>query len=175
MRLFLTRVCGRLAVAGTVLTLPSAGAAQTLTTGGTAVAQAPAATQKPPAAPAPPATQKPPAAPAPPATQNPPAPNTPAAAPPAAADALLAEDSLSLFTPRWNMFELSGRVSSVDGDPARWQRYQDLRDGLLFTEVRALQETADWNGSVTADNVGWRDQRFSGNYERIGVFRVSGL
>ena len=73
------------------------------------------------------------------------------------------------------MFELSGRVSSVDGDPARWQRYQDLRDGLLFTQGRVLQETADWNGSVTADNIGWRDQRFSGNYERIGAFRISGL
>ena len=82
-------------------------AGQTLTTSATALAspnpQAPAATQKPPVTPAPPATQKPPATPAPPAAQ------------PAAADALLAEDSLSLFTPRWNMFELSGRVSSVDG------------------------------------------------------------
>ncbi len=39
----------------------------------------------------------------------------------------LAEDTRSLFAPTWNMFQLSGRVSSISGDPARWQRYQDLR------------------------------------------------
>ena len=27
-------------------------------------------------------------------------------------------------------------MSSIAGDPARWQRYQDLRDGLLFTDAR---------------------------------------
>ena len=39
-------------------------------------------------------------------------------------------------------FSSSGRLSSVEGDPARWQRYQDLRDGLLFTDARLLRETA---------------------------------
>ena len=38
-------------------------------------------------------------------------------------------------------FQLSGRVSSIDGDAARWQRYEDLRDGLLFTGARAMRET----------------------------------
>src|SRR5262245_44203220 len=87
----------------------------------------------------------------------------------------LLDSSRSLFDPSWNMFQLSGRVSSVDGDPARWQRYQDLRDGLLFTTGRVLRETADWSASATADNVGWRDQRYSGWYERIGRFTVTGL
>ena len=73
------------------------------------------------------------------------------------------------------MFQLSGRVSSIAGDPARWQRYQDLRDGLLFTQGRVLRETPDWNGSFSADNVGWRDQRYSGSYERIGFLKISGL
>jgi hypothetical protein len=36
------------------------------------------------------------------------------------------------------MFQLSGRLSSIEGDPARWQRYEDLRDGLLFTTGRLL-------------------------------------
>ena len=156
MRLFLSRVCGLLTVAASVLALPIPGAAQTLTTAGTAVAS--------PDSQAPPATQKPPATPTPPATRR----HQPRSRRP---DAVLAEDTQSLFAPRWNMFELSGRVSSVDGDPARWQRYQDLRDGLLFTQGRVLHETADWNGSVTADNIGWRDQRFSGNYERVGVLQ----
>ena len=73
------------------------------------------------------------------------------------------------------MFQLSGRVSSVSGDPARWQRYQDLGDGLLFTRGRVLHETPDWNGSFSADNVGWSDQRYIGSYERIGFLKINGL
>ena len=73
------------------------------------------------------------------------------------------------------MFQLSGRVSSISGDPARWQRYQDFGDGLLFTQGRVLHETPDWNGSFSADNVGWSDQRYSGSYERIGFLKINGL
>ena len=73
------------------------------------------------------------------------------------------------------MFQLSGRLSSIAGDPARWQRYEDLRDGLLFTGGRLLRETPDWSLKAGADNVGWRDQRYFGNYERIGRFKISGL
>jgi MtrB/PioB family decaheme-associated outer membrane protein len=87
----------------------------------------------------------------------------------------LLDTSRSLFDPAWNMFQLSGRVSSVDGDPARWQRYEDLRDGLLFTTGRVLRETPAWSATAGADNVGWRDQRYFGSYERIGRFAVSGL
>ena len=73
------------------------------------------------------------------------------------------------------MFQLSGRLSSVSGDPARWQRYQDIRDGLLFTEGRVLRETPEWNGTLAVDNVGWRDSRFVGSYERVGLLKVNGL
>ena len=87
----------------------------------------------------------------------------PAAAQPAAPDPL-AEGATSLFAPRWNMVQLSGRyVSSVSGDPARWQRLLGLRDGLLVTEGRALRETPDWNGTFGADNIGWRDERYFGS------------
>ena len=85
------------------------------------------------------------------------------------------EDTRSLFAPRWNMFQLSGRLSNVSGDPARWQRYQDLSDGLLFTEARVMRETPDWNGTLGADNVGYRDQRYFGTYERIGLLKISGV
>ena len=50
--------------------------------------------------------------------------------------------------PRAKQLQLSGRLSSTSGDPARWQRYQDLRDGLLFTGARLLRETPEWNGTV---------------------------
>jgi MtrB/PioB family decaheme-associated outer membrane protein len=87
----------------------------------------------------------------------------------------IAEDSTSLFAPRWNMVQLSGRLASVEGDPARFQRYEDLRDGLLFTAGRLLRERPDWAALLTVDNLGWRDQRYSGSFERIGRFSVSGL
>jgi MtrB/PioB family decaheme-associated outer membrane protein len=94
---------------------------------------------------------------------------------PAAMTGPLADDALSLFAPRDNQFQLSGRFSSVDGDTARWQRYEDLRGGLLFTDGRFLRETPDWSLNAAADNVGFRDQRYAGSYERIGRFFVNGL
>src|SRR5690348_10527181 len=39
----------------------------------------------------------------------------------------------SLFDQTWHQFQFGGRLSNIDGDPARFQRYQDLRDGVLFT------------------------------------------
>jgi MtrB/PioB family decaheme-associated outer membrane protein len=94
---------------------------------------------------------------------------------PAAPAGPLTDDSKSLFSPSWNSLQVLGRLSSVSGDPARWQRYQDLRDGLLFTAARTERSTADFNVNAAADNVGWRDQRFAGSYERIGLFQVTGL
>ena len=81
------------------------------------------------------------------------------------------------FEPAERQFQIGGRFTSVDGDPARFQRYQDLRDGLLFTDVRYAwaEPSGSWQARVAADNVGWRDQRYSGSYERTGRFVVSGL
>src|SRR5262245_61824408 len=59
------------------------------------------------------------------------------AAPPAANPA---EEIRSLFEPTWHQFMFGGRWSSVSGDPARWQRYQDLRDGVMFTNARFARE-----------------------------------
>jgi MtrB/PioB family decaheme-associated outer membrane protein len=87
----------------------------------------------------------------------------------------LADGSRSLFEPSWNMFQFSGRLTSVEGDPARWQRYQDLRDGVLFTNARLRRETPEWTATAGADNVGWRDQRFFGTYEKTGRFKLNGL
>ena len=92
MRLLLSRVCGPLTVAAAVLALPIPGAAQTLTTAGTAahrqtrrrrrhaesLRRADAAQRRQ------------------------------AAQPAARRRGPLAEDTRSLFAPRWNMFQLSG-------------------------------------------------------------------
>ena len=44
------------------------------------------------------------------------------------------ESRAACSTSSRRQFEFGGRWSSIDGDPARFQRYQDLRDGVLFTE-----------------------------------------
>jgi MtrB/PioB family decaheme-associated outer membrane protein len=152
-RRFLAHVCGPLVVVLVGAVAVPAGAqvpVSSTATGTSERAQAPASSQT--------ATQ-------PPAQE----------AQPAAPKGPLAEDSRSLFAPSWNMFQLSGRVSSISGDEARWQRYEDLGDGLLFTTGRLLRETPEWSVTAGADNVGWHDQRYFGNYERIGKLKVSGL
>ena len=108
-------------------------------------------------------------------------PQTPAPAAPAAPQRPLLQRaevvSRSLFEPTWNQFQFGGRLSSVEGDPARYQRYQDLRDGVLFTDARHAREDPDgaWSLRVLADNVGWRDQRYAAEYERTGRFVVTGM
>ena len=74
---------------------------------------------------------------------------------------------------RWRQFQIGGRLTSVDGDPARFQRYQDLRDGVLFTDARYAREDpiGSWLFRVAADNVGWRDQRYFGKLRTHGPFR----
>ena len=83
----------------------------------------------------------------------------------------------SLFDQTWHQFQVGGRFNDVNGDPARFQRYQDYRDGVLFTDFRYANEdpSGAWLFRGTADNVGFRDQRFSVNYERTGRVKISGL
>ena len=108
----------------------------------------------------------------PPAPSSPQTPAQPAA--PAAADA--ADASRSLFEPTSREFLIGGRFTSVDGDPARYQRYQDQRDGLLFSNFRYSFAKPDgtWDFHARAENVGYRDQEFIGSYDRIGKLSLSG-
>jgi MtrB/PioB family decaheme-associated outer membrane protein len=105
----------------------------------------------------------------------------PAAPPPAQAAAPQTADAdtepRSLFDETWNQFVFGGRLSHIDGDPARFQRYQDLRDGVLFTTARLSRDDPGglWQYRLTADNVGYRDQRYTGVYERTGRFVIAGL
>ena len=92
-----------------------------------------------------------------------------AAAPPAE------EDTSSLFAPRWNEIEFGGRWTSVAGDEARFQRYQDLRSGLFADGVRVARETDAWSLQFGANNIGYRDQRYEVTYERTGLVTVTGL
>ena len=109
-----------------------------------------------------------------PATQTPAAQTPAQPAAPAPADA--ADASRSLFEPTSREFFIGGRFTSVDGDPARYQRYQDERDGLLFSNFRYSSANPDgtWDFNARAENVGYRDQEFMGSYERIGRLSLAG-
>ena len=88
----------------------------------------------------------------------------PGAQAPAAAEpqASPLEGARSLFDPTWRQVTFGGAFSSIDGDPARFQRYQDLRDGVLVTDARYAFENPDgnWLFQAGADRVGRRDQRY---------------
>ena len=103
-------------------------------------------------------------------------PQAPAA--PAAAPAEAEEEKFhSLFEMTPRQFQIGGRFTDISGDPARFQRYQDQRSGLLFTEGRYASEgpAGSWFFDAGADNVGWRDQRYFANYERTGRLVIKGL
>ncbi|HMF97831.1 MAG TPA: MtrB/PioB family outer membrane beta-barrel protein [Vicinamibacterales bacterium] len=104
-------------------------------------------------------------------------PADPQSAPQAPASSTAPDESRSLFDPTWHQFQFGGRATSIDGDPARFQRYQDVRDGVLFTDAKYAREATggDWLYRVTADNVGYYDQRYTGVYERTGRFVISGM
>lgn len=102
------------------------------------------------------------------------------AATPATSDAQAPDEEAeprSLFDETWRQFEFSARFGSMAGDPARFQRYDDIRNGLLFTKARYAREEPSglWQFRAAADNVGWRDQRFYADYERTGRFVISGF
>ena len=103
-------------------------------------------------------------------------PPPPQAAAPAAPPQGEPDVSGSLFDQTWRQIQFGGRIASVSGDPARWQRYHDSRDGVHVTDARYSREdpAGNWLFRATADNLGWRDQRYSANYERTGRFVVSG-
>jgi MtrB/PioB family decaheme-associated outer membrane protein len=65
------------------------------------------------------------------------------------------------------------RLNAIDGDDARLQRFQDLRDGPLLQALRYTRSTDLWEFNATADGVGYRDQRYAADWDRFGRMRAS--
>ena len=71
--------------------------------------------------------------------------------------------------------DFGGRITQVDGDQARYQRYRDLRSGLYATNMLAGRRTAEWNFEAQAWNAGYRDQKYQLEMQRVGRLSASFL
>ena len=69
--------------------------------------------------------------------------------------------------------DLGGRATSVDGDDARFQRYRDLRPGVYASNGLVGRRTADWTLEAQAWNIGYRDQRYTLDVQRVGRLTAS--
>src|SRR5205814_8295714 len=68
---------------------------------------------------------------------------------------------------------LRGTLFGSDSDPARFQRYRDVRDGGMIDRLRLSKDTNVYRYSVQADHIGYRDQRFSASYSNFGKVKAS--
>ncbi len=65
------------------------------------------------------------------------------------------------------------RVNAIDGDPARFQRFQDLRDGPVLNALRYTRSRDTWEFNFSANNTGYRDQQFAADWNQFGKLRAS--
>jgi MtrB/PioB family decaheme-associated outer membrane protein len=76
-------------------------------------------------------------------------------------------------TPKIGSFDFGARVSTVDGDRARFQRFRDLRGGGFLENFRYRRDTATWLFEAKLDHVGYRDQRYEVSFNRFGKIKAS--
>jgi MtrB/PioB family decaheme-associated outer membrane protein len=75
----------------------------------------------------------------------------------------------------YGAIDFGGRITQVDGDEARFQRYRDLRGGVFANNMLIGRRTADWNFEAQAWNAGYRDQRYLVELQRVGRITASFL
>lgn len=75
----------------------------------------------------------------------------------------------------YGTIDFGGRITQVDGDEARFQRYRDLRGGIYGTNMLLGRRTEDWNFEAQAWNAGYRDQRYQLEFQRIGRLEATFL
>src|SRR6266545_593961 len=70
--------------------------------------------------------------------------------------------------------DFGARGSSTDGDEARYERFRDLRSGA-FSNISLRKETSQYRFDVKLQGVGYRDQRYTANYDQNGKVKVAFL
>lgn len=82
----------------------------------------------------------------------------------------------SAFTGQaYGSVDFGGRVSTARGDEARYQRYRDLTSGPFASNAIFGRRTADWALEARAWNAGYRDQRYTVDYTRVGRLSLAFL
>jgi MtrB/PioB family decaheme-associated outer membrane protein len=76
------------------------------------------------------------------------------------------------FAPKMGRIDFGIRGSNFEGDQARYERFRDLRDGATLDRFRLDKETETWLFHGEANNVGYRDQRFTAEFQNIGKVRL---
>ena len=80
----------------------------------------------------------------------------------------------SQTTGKWyGSVDFGARATTVDGDEARFQRFRDLRPGVYGTNLVTGRRTQDWTLEAQAWNLGYRDQRFLVDLQRVGRLTAS--
>lgn len=69
------------------------------------------------------------------------------------------------------VIDLGVRGTASSGDPSRFERYRDLGDGMFLQRLQVNREANGWLLDFAGDNVGRRDQRFTGDVTRPGKFK----
>src|SRR4051794_40128795 len=93
-----------------------------------------------------------------------PAPRAPAAAAPASQPA---------SQPMSGEADFGGRASSISGDPARFQKYRDLRDGPTLDRARYRRSRERWEFNASLDHAGYRDQRYTAGFNQYGKLKAT--
>ena len=59
--------------------------------------------------------------------------------------------------------DVGGMVTATDGDAARYERYRDMRDGVVTGLDVSRQNESSWFGA-SASHIGYRDQRYNARF-----------
>ena len=70
-------------------------------------------------------------------------------------------------------FGVRGTAFGSGSDPARYQRFRDVRDGATLDRLRFSKATDQYLLNLQADHLGYRDQRFFGSYNNYGRVKAS--
>jgi MtrB/PioB family decaheme-associated outer membrane protein len=82
----------------------------------------------------------------------------------------------SEFTGKWyGSVDFGARATTIDGDEARAQRYRDLRSGVYANNLIVGRRTQDWALEAQGWNIGYRDQRYQVDIQRVGRLTASFL
>jgi len=69
--------------------------------------------------------------------------------------------------------DVGAQFTGVSGDEARYQRYRDLRSGVLVDGFHLTHAKNDWTFNVTANHVGYRDQKYTGEINKAGKLTIA--